>query len=240
VQISLNCESGLTKLNSSVQTLLAQTFMLTISSDPSWSGTSTCTPSHQHLRWKPKHNRVSSKRRTQCQHKTHVGAHRRFPPEQQQLLSGTHLPLIDRHPSRTQILLRVPYPVLFRIHLARRIRTRVAPVIVVLQFSVCRRGRRSRVVDTGLEEDEGDGGDHGPSGFEGPVAPIVVPGKSTACRPSHHAIPNDQLMSIRENSTTARGKGEKERIVRLTTCTTYRSNAVPPNSPPCSHSSARP
>lgn len=111
-------------------------------------------------------------------------AHRRFPPEQQQLLCGTHLPLIDRHPSRTQILLRVPYTVLFRIHLARRIRIRVAPLVVVLEFSVCRR-RRFRVVDTGLEEDEGDGGDDGPSGFEGPVTPIVVPSKSTACRPSH-------------------------------------------------------
>jgi hypothetical protein len=114
-----------------------------------------------------------------------MGAHRRFPPEQQQLLSGTHLPLIDRHPSRPQILLRVPYPVLLRIHLARRIRPRVAPIILVLQFSVCRRRRRFWVVDTGLEEDEGDGGDDGPSGFEGPVAPIVVPSKSTACRSSH-------------------------------------------------------
>lgn len=115
-----NRESKLTKLNSSVQTLLAQTFMLTISSDPSCRGTSTCTPSHQHLRYNHQDDNYilisSPDRRAMAKG---LGAHRRFPPEQQQLLCGTHLPLIDRHPSRPHVLLRVPYPVFFRIHLAR-------------------------------------------------------------------------------------------------------------------------
>jgi hypothetical protein len=184
-----NRESELTKLNSSVQTLLAQTFMLTISSEPSWRGTSTCTPSHQHLRCNHQDdNRIFISSKTQIPAQQAWRAHRRFPPEQQQLLCGTHLPLIDRHPSRTQILMRIPYPVFFRIHLARRIRPRVAPVVLVLRFSVCGGGRRFRVVDTGLEEDEGDGGDDGPGGFEGPVAPIVVPNKSTASRSRHNSV----------------------------------------------------
>lgn len=104
------------------------------------------------------------------------GTHGRFPPEQQQLLRRPHLLLIDRHP---RILQSVAHPFFLppdTVRLALAIRVVVVGLHLLVLFGSGRRSARGgRVVDPGLEEDEGDRGDDGPSGFEGSVTPVVVP-----------------------------------------------------------------
>ena len=75
-----------TKLSSRVQTRRAQSLM-TFEGSPG-SATSTSMPSHQHLRCHGSEVRAQAI--------WSIITHRRFPPEQQELLRGGHLVVVDR------------------------------------------------------------------------------------------------------------------------------------------------
>ena len=85
-QSTTNTKKSRTKLNSSVQTLRAQSF-IDFSGSPS-SARLTSMPSHQHLRCLPPCQKGCQEvvRHTHC----------RLPPEEQKLLGRGHLRIVDR------------------------------------------------------------------------------------------------------------------------------------------------